>query len=128
MYCKMCGASLDENSIYCSRCGADLRNTVTPEAEKRINSKEKKSGKYAKKKKNKLALLIIPLLILVGMAIYLSVNSVGVSYNGTGEANFNNGAFFSYDDNACYYVGWYNDSDEQTSVYSITHKEHKKVL
>lgn len=44
------------------------------------------------------------------------------------ECNYNNGGSFAYDDSRLYFIGIYNDTDKETSVYSTTINGTNKTL
>ncbi len=77
MYCKKCGAKVDEDSNYCDVCGKILKENKKGKIKKFLIVDEKtleKSKKYEEKEINiKKIIILIGVIILLALTIYLAV-------------------------------------------------------
>lgn len=154
MFCNKCGAKLDDDAMFCPACGAKVRQAAEemgpvvqnaePAAQSNVREASipiaEESGDSKEIKKKKPVALIAGIAVAVVLVAAVFVAAVGiffVSRLGAGsnvkvdsraECNVNNGAHFAYDDSNFYFVGLYNDNDEETSVYSTTYNGTNKKL
>lgn len=156
MFCKKCGTNLADDSLFCENCGMPVRQAesapaepvspvppmppvfeerppvsipvqpVTPVWEQPTFEKPKKSS----------AKWLIPVVIAAAAVVVAAIIAVLLLLGGGGgsseefyhEMNFNNVAYFAYDDNRLYFVAEYNDDAEDTSLYSTDHNGINKKM
>lgn len=148
MYCNKCGTKLDDDAQFCVKCGAkvqkrvdteDMDRAVNPgsevkeesqeaqekqEPQKAQENQETNDNKTAKKKINGKIIAILAGIVVIAVCVFgfLTVlkSSSDAGPDPKAECNYNNGANFAYDDSRIYFIGLYNDTDTNTSVYSTT--------
>lgn len=77
MFCKNCGAKIDDNAKFCPACGTQVEEIAT--SSKSVNKSHKADTQHpAKKKKGCSAILAIVLLVFVGALIY----SISMAFQG----------------------------------------------
>lgn len=149
MFCKQCGTKLDDDAQFCEHCGTVIKRiasevSISGDSEATntqeqnvspvmINEDEQPKAKSIKKKSKKglfIGITAILVVIVVGIALsgMLGGGSNGKSSNIYHESNFNNGAKFAYDNSRLYFVGLYDEDDEDTVVYSTDYKGVNKTL
>ncbi len=142
MFCKQCGAKLDEDAQFCKQCGTATKHNGDSEAintqeqnasPAAINEGEQPQAKSIEKKPKKglfigfaaMLAVIVAAIALIGIFGGDSDNELGNIYS---ECNFNNGGKFAYDDTHLYFVGHYDEDDEDTVVYSTDYDGGNKTL
>lgn len=148
MFCKKCGACLDDDAQFCEKCGTVINRSIQDASKLNVSeestvekdtvafeisggSKSEQEVIQPKKKKFPAVLVIAIIAVVAIIAVLLVVlgsNSVSKTSNLYQETNFNNGAKFAYDGSRLYIVGLYNEDDEDTSLYSTDYKGVNKTL
>ena len=149
MFCKNCGAQLDDDAKFCERCGTVIKRIVSESAAQNMNvsdlteSETTESAENVQnnrmheqpKKKSQKKMIVGAVAAVFVLVIGLLLSGVlGNVSNGNAsniyhEANFNNGAQFAYDNNRLYIVGLYNEDDEETVLYSTDYKGvNRKII
>lgn len=142
MYCNKCGSKLDNDAVFCVNCGTRVENRVEEKEEQdsesnidlleeKFNSANNYDIETKKNKKNVIRALIVgvvAILILFSGFFVIKNSFVEIIPDSRIECNYNNGGFFTYDDSSLYFIGLYNDTDEDTSVYSTTINGTNKTL
>lgn len=143
MFCKNCGAKLDDDAVFCDKCGTAIKKevganetapiqTLSSEGAKRHYSGKfiatpDKSGK--KRPVILIAAIVAVIVVVAAVVIFLKPGaSNGGNSDPMAESNFNNGAKFAYDDKALYFIGLYDDDDSDTCVYSTSYTGTNKTL
>lgn len=147
MFCKQCGAKLDDDAQFCEHCGTVVKHVAfegkAPEILETMGGQEQDNVTITEeerpiiihtKKKLKIGFII-------GIAALLVMAAAGIMLNGILgeetnveksniylESNFNNGGKLAYDDSHLYVVGLYDEDDENTSVYSTDYNGINKTL
>lgn len=149
MFCKNCGAQLDDDAKFCERCGTVIKRIVSESAAQNMNvsdlteSETTESAENVqnnrmheqpkKKPQKKMIVGAVAAVFVLVIGLLLS-GALGNGSNGNAsniyhEANFNNGAQFAYDNNRLYIVGLYNEDDEETVLYSTDYKGvNRKII
>lgn len=145
MFCKNCGAKLDDDAMFCDKCGTAIKKdinsnetvlvetlssggvTVSDVIGGNATSTTTKSGK------KRPAVLIATIAVVVVAAVvavllFMTNASNGGSSDPRAESNFNNGAKFAFDDKTLFFIGLYDDDDSDTCVYSTSYTGTNKTL
>ncbi len=148
MFCKNCGAYLDDDAQFCEKCGTEIKRIAQDTSQLSISeentdikdhtdlgasstSKSEQDVIQPKKKhfsKTIVVAIVAAIAIIVALLIALGNNSGSKNSNLYQEVNFNNGAKFAYDGSRLYIIGLYNEDDEDTSLYSTDYKGVNKTL
>lgn len=146
MFCKKCGAKLDDDAQFCEHCGTVIKRIVQeiPETQDSDipletdatmphsdDGNEGQAPATVKKKPTKALIIGAAVIVMIIAAILLNSFIGGNSTKGSNiyqEVNFNNGAKFAYDDSRLYIIGLYDEDDEDTSLYSTDYKGVNKKL
>ena len=97
MKCTECGAEINDNEIYCPKCGAEIVYTQLPEAVQNEDAPENGNAKKKKvrntsdkKSKNKLifAVRIAGILIIIGLIIFVIIYIAGTIRGNEGRKIF----------------------------------------
>ena len=145
MFCKNCGSKLDDDALFCDKCGTPIKKDISSNGTKSVQELsseaaetnniivENTTSSAAKSGKKRAIALVaaIAVVVVVAVAAILFLRS-GTSNGGTSdpraESNFNNGAKLAYDDTTLYFVGLYDDGDSDTCVYSTSYTGTNKTL
>lgn len=142
MFCKNCGAKLDDDARFCEKCGItitrkDIEKTATITTENLQESTHPKAGlpKEAlvpqKLSKSKILAIICIGIFAIAMGTFCLIRFTGGhsgNQNVYQEINFNNGAHFAYDDARLYFIADYNEDDDDESLYSTDYNGGHKTL
>lgn len=143
MFCKNCGSKLDDDAVFCEKCGTAIKRTAsfdlaTDSTTQESNSNnqisnesanENSTATVAKPKSRRIIALVAVLAVIVFVAIFFALNksTFGVS-DPRVESNFNNGGKLAFDDKALYFIGLYDENDSETCVYSTSYTGTNKSL
>jgi hypothetical protein len=145
VFCKNCGAKLDDDAAFCDNCGTEIKTEVTsnesvptqaaiPNDSAVRNGAEETQAKTpatsGKKRSIVLAAVAVAVVAIAVAAVLLLKSGIsnGSVSDSRAEGNFNNGARMAFDDDALYFVGLFNDDDSETSVYSTSYTGTNKTL
>lgn len=139
MFCKKCGTQLADDAVFCENCGTKMREAVQEEVqpvsevpcEEQMQSaaqQEAMSEAPAAKKKSFVKWLVIAAaaLGLVLAAVLLLGGGDGGDFEG--QINQNNVAHFAYDNQRLYFISYYDDTAEDTSLYSTDYNGGNKKM
>lgn len=145
MFCKNCGAKLDDDAVFCEKCGTAIKKdinsnetapaqtissegaTVNDAIVENTASTDANSGK--KRPIALFAAIAAVVVVAVAAVLFLRVGSSSVgSSDPQAQSNFNNGAELAYDDKTLYFIGLYDDDDSDTCVYSTSYTGTNKTL
>ena len=147
MFCKKCGTNLEDDALFCENCGtaikraepvkvetvatepietdlqAELSTTVNPSTQTTIteNPQKKSMPKWV-------IFAAIAVVVIIVIVMVPGGGGSGSSDSFYHEMNYNNVANFAYDSNRLYFIGDYNEDDEESSVYSTDYKGVNKKL
>lgn len=143
MFCKNCGSKLDDDAVFCEKCGTAIKRTASLDSAKDSIAQESSSNNQisnesanenptatvAKPKSRRIVALVAALAVIVFVAIFFALNksTFGVS-DPRVESNFNNGGKLAFDDKALYFIGLYDENDSETCVYSTSYTGTNKSL
>lgn len=143
MFCKNCGSKLDDDAVFCEKCGTAIKRTASLDSAKDSIAQESSSNNQisnesanenptatvAKPKSRRIIALVAALAVIVFVAIFFALNksTFGVS-DPRVESNFNNGGKLAFDDKALYFIGLYDENDSETCVYSTSYTGTNKSL
>lgn len=157
MYCKNCGALLDDDAVFCEKCGTAVsKKTIQNDGEKSPVGNENEikevsenisnasaqpnsyqentveNGKSHKKSRFKFGIIAgaaVVVLAVVALLVFKGglFGSKKSSFDARAEGNFNGGGQFAYDSSKLYIVGKINDSDEEKSLYSMSYTGTNKT-
>jgi len=144
MYCRKCGNQLPEESTFCPFCGSKIEATEPEKPSPAAASSEKKRKRIWVILVAALVLAVIAVAILLyhdygpgasaaatqtaGPSATPAPSDAGSRYDPNLEADSNNGGYLTFDSTHLYYVGYYNDSDNHTSVYSSDLLGNEKTI
>lgn len=145
MFCKNCGAKLDDDAVFCEKCGTAIKKdinsnetapaqTISSEGATVNDVIVENTASTADNSGRKRPIAIVAaiaavVVVAVAVVLFLKVgsSSVGIS-DPQAQSNFNNGAELAYDDKALYFIGLYDDDDSDTCVYSTSYTGTNKTL
>ena len=143
MFCKNCGSKLDDDAVFCEKCGTAIKRTASLDSAKDSIAQESSSNNQisnesanenptatvAKPKSRRIIALVAALAVIVFVAIFFALNksTFGVS-DPRVESNFNSGGKLAFDDKALYFIGLYDENDSETCVYSTSYTGTNKSL
>lgn len=139
MFCNKCGARIDDDADFCTRCGTKVKKvngTEEVQENKQVEIEQNNESEITvgvktppKSKVKKIAIGVITIILLALILLFFinKRSSVGL-IDGRQDINFNNGARFAYDNSKLYFIGTYNDNDSETSVYSTSYNGTDKTL
>ena len=143
MFCKNCGSKLDDDAVFCEKCGTAIKRTASLDSAKDSIAQESSSNNQisnesanenptatvAKPKSRRIIALVAALAVIVFLAIFFALNksTFGVS-DPRVESNFNNGGKLAFDDKALYFIGLYDENDSETCAYSTSYTGTNKSL
>ena len=116
MYCKNCGAVLDDDAVFCEKCGKMIARKAVSEAEPDQGtvsaepvqpSVSEEPDSAEKKKKSSMSLIAGICIAAVAAAAVLFVRGMSGPQEQLpsvlSQNNFHNGAIFAFDDNRIYF-------------------------
>ena len=143
MFCKNCGSKLDDDAVFCEKCGTAIKRTASLDLTKDSATQESSSSNQisneltnenstaavTKPKNRRIIAVVVALAVIVPAVIFFALNksTFGVS-DPRAESNFNNGGKLAFDDKALYFIGLYDENDSETCVYSTSYAGTDKVL
>ena len=143
MFCKNCGSKLDDDAVFCEKCGTAIKRTASLDLAKDSTTQESSSSNQisneltnenstvavTKPKNRRIIALVVALTVIVAAVIFFALNksTFGVS-DPRVESNFNNGGKLAFDDKALYFIGLYDENDSETCVYSTSYTGTNKSL
>jgi hypothetical protein len=145
MFCKKCGAKLDDDAAFCDKCGTAIKRAVasnepspvqTPNSENAaakdiiIESQNLTPTNSGKKRPIIFVAVVIAIIVIAVVAsLFLGADSSNSSTSDPrAESNFNNGAEMAFDADTLYFVGLFDDDDSETCVYSTSYEGTNKTL
>lgn len=149
MFCKNCGAVLEDDAVFCEKCGTKIkRGTVSDDSVREHQESSNDSLlqncsprpiKVKKKRHTALIVIIVIIIILLVLAAafvgvlhfkpdLLNLSAFGSKVDPCAECNFNNGGHMAYDDSRLYFIGLYNEGDDDECLYSTSYSGDDKKL
>ena len=149
MFCKKCGTNLDDDALFCENCGTAIKRVEPIQIETAVSEPIDNDAHVGaenaiveptiqtaltetpQKKKKSLPKWAIVAAIAAVVIIVVALLAGGGSNNSEDfnhEMNYNNVASFAYDSNRLYFIGDYNEDDEESSLYSTDYKGVNKKL
>lgn len=143
MFCKNCGSKLDDDAVFCEKCGTAIKRTARLDSAKDSIAQESSSNNQisnestdenstatvAKPKNRRIVALVVALAVIVSAVIFFTLNkSASGVFDPRVESNFNNGGKLAFDDKALYFIGLYDENDSETCVYSTSYTGTNKSL
>lgn len=145
MFCKNCGAKLDDDAVFCDKCGTAIKKDYSENETVSVDTLNSKSAiesntivdnltpTSTKSGKKRFVVFIFAIVvvaaIVVAAILFLMTSASSKSTSDPrAESNFNNGAKLAYDDKALYFIGLYDEGDSSTCVYSTTYTGTNKTL
>lgn len=143
MFCKNCGSKLDDDAVFCEKCGTAIKRTASLDLAKDFPTQESSSNNQTsnestnenptttvtKPKNRQIIALVAALAVIVSAVIFWALNksTFGVSDSRV-ESNFNNGGKLAFDDKALYFIGLYDENDSETCIYSTSYTGTNKAI
>ena len=138
MFCKNCGAKLEDDALFCEKCGTAVGETgdgsLSPYSDNLPSFlKEETENRPLSPRRPLSPLGIVAAIVVVVAAAALAVfmkPAESVAYaDPRAQINFNNGGKIAFDETRLYFVGDWNAGDEETCVYSTTYSgEDRKMI
>lgn len=148
MFCNKCGAKLDDDACFCVHCGAKIiHNGISETTDQTLeqehvqatdivdgNGQEQTPTDSEIPPKNKswfaliIGIAVVVVIAIVAFALSKKEGNRNIVTDSRAECNFNNTALFAYDDTNLYFIALFDDSDEETSLYSTSYNGTNKKL
>lgn len=143
MFCKNCGSKLDDDAVFCEKCGTAIKRTASLDFAKDSTTQESSSSNQisneltnenstvavTKPKNRRIIALVVALTVIVAAVIFFALNKSTFDVSDPrAESNFNNGGKLAFDDKALYFIGLYEENDSETCVYSTSYTGTNKAL
>ena len=149
MFCKNCGAVLEDDAVFCEKCGTKIkRGTISnvsgcehQEANNDSLLQDYRPRPIKVKKKRHTALIVIIVIIIILLVLaaafvgvlhfkpdLLNLSAFGSKVDPCAECNFNNGGHMAYDDSRLYFIGLYNEDDDDKCLYSTSYSGDDKII
>lgn len=139
MFCKCCGTRLDDDAVFCERCGTSVKrgaisneNLVVEISDQEDSTagitanNNRPSITTLSGKKIILSATVFVIIVVIAIAAMSKMRVDG--YDVRAQCNANNGGRFAFDDKALYFVGHYNEGDGETCVYSTSYGGGDKTI
>ena len=151
MFCKYCGALLDDDAVFCEKCGKPVagrkmetvmqkrEDTADDQGLQRKDNDENEAvdkTETLKKKRNRFpaaGIIALILIAVIGLAV-LSRRSGGMGPGGKApdvmaQNNFHNGGIYAYDDTRQFFIGPFEKEDKENVLYSTDREGNdRKIL
>ena len=128
MFCKTCGAPIADDAQFCEKCGTQS-NAIAQETDAPIPVEHKEAPAVRKRSKAGLFVILGAAVVLIGAILAMLLLMGGGDANRFyHEMNFNNGGKVAFDDERVYFVGNYNEDDEEPCLFSTDHNGLNKKM
>ena len=143
MFCKNCGAKLDDDAVFCEKCGTAIKRAASLDSDKNVFAHGSDSDAQrpneirtalpaetvAKLKSKRMIIPLAVLAVLVIAVIFVVVNrSAGASDPvSMAESNFTNGGKFAFDDTSLYFFEYVDEDESESCIYSTSYTGKDKT-
>lgn len=133
MYCKNCGAVLDDDAVFCENCGKMIARKAESTAEAGHQTVSVESDPAEKKKKSPMSVIVGGCIAAVAVAgVMLLLGRFGSDEqlpSVLSQNNFHNGAIFAFDDNRIYFYASNEAQNNKTVLFSQNYEQKdEKIL
>lgn len=130
MFCRNCGAKLEDDAQFCENCGTVVKKQPQKTEEQSPAAVEEPKSEEKKRSGKTTGILAAVIVAVIAVAAIFGLKG-GTEKAWTDvyrESNFHTDGGFAYDDERLYFVAKFNDEDEEKSLYSTDYNGVNKKL